>query len=141
GGERTARVELCGGSEKDSGTFPIAPDHRNLPTSYRHEDAAIINDTPHPNAEIALYAERTSNAARNQAYFLQRANLDHTGKGNAGCLFDLHAGPLSLRAFNRTPSSTRTRGRATTARSLSLLRSKGKSPLAMELIADRYRNS
>src|SRR5437773_6488965 len=140
GVEHAAGVGLRGGQTQDPGDLAVAPDERNLHAPGRDEAAAIIADAPHPRAECALYSKRDAGAVREHDDILQRRALDHAGEGNVGCLFDLHVGPHSLRSFNGTPTSARTRGRTTTARSLSLWRSKGKSPLAMESIADRYRN-
>src|SRR5262245_49738979 len=52
-------------------------------------------------------------AVREHDDILQRRALDRAGEGNVGCLFDLHVGPPGLRSFDGTPTSARTRGRAT----------------------------
>src|SRR6516164_7350882 len=84
------------------------------------------------------HSESDPGAVHEHDYILRQA----LGRGCGGvvdCLSDLHVAPPGLRSCNGTPTSARTRGRSTMGCRLSSSRLKGKSPLAMELITDRYR--
>jgi hypothetical protein len=109
-----------GGQTQDPGDLAVTPDERDLDTPGRDETTDVIADAPHPRAECALYSKRDAGAVREHDDILQRRALDHAVEGNVGCLFDLHVGPPGLPSFNGTPTSARTRGRATTVRRLSL---------------------
>ena len=126
------------GLAQNPGDLAIAADQRNFHAPGRDTDTAGA-DGSHLRAERVLHSKGDP-ALSTSTMTSSGGPLVEAGEGDVDCLFDLHVGPPGLRSFNGTPTSARTRGRATIGCRLSSSRLKGKSPLAMELIADRYRN-
>ena len=136
-GDRATRVGPASVAQNPR-YLAVGPDERDLHAPGRNDAATAVADASHPCAERTLHSKRDAGAVHEYDDILHWRAFCRTGERNADCLMsDLLACDRSTERRLRPP----TRGRATMGCRLSSRRLKGKLPLAMELIGDRYRNS
>jgi hypothetical protein len=140
-GDRATRVGPRASVAQNPRYLAVGPDERDLHAPGRNDAATAIADAPAPLrwTHTALQAQRAALSTSTTTSFTGGLSAElgnETPIVSLICMSDLLACDRSTERRLRPP----TRGRATMGCKLSSRRLKGKLPLAMELIGDRYRN-